>query len=105
MSSALPQNLEVELLEQKRYNISVAESCSGGLVAAKLIEVPGVSKVFKEGIVSYSNESKIERLEVEKSIIEKFGAVSEEVAKEMALGLKTEVGISITGIAGQMEEH
>lgn len=90
----------VELLEKKGYNISVAESCTGGLLSAKLIEVPGISKFLKEGIVSYSNEAKVERLKVPEEKIEKFGAVSKEIAKDMVKGLKTDVAISTTGIAG-----
>lgn len=85
---------------EKPLSISTAESCTGGMIASKLIEVPGISANFMEGIVSYSNESKIERLRVKKETIEKHGAVSEEVAKEMLEGLKTDVAISTTGIAG-----
>lgn len=70
------------------------------MIASKLIEVPGISTNFMEGIVSYSNEAKIERLKVKKETIEKYGAVSEEVAKEMLKGLKTDIAISTTGIAG-----
>ena len=80
--------------------ISTAESCTGGMIASKLIEVPGISTNFIEGIVSYSNEAKIKRLKVKKETLEKYGAVSEEVAREMLAGLKTDVGISTTGIAG-----
>ena len=80
--------------------ISTAESCTGGMIASKLIEVPGISENFIEGIVSYSNEAKIKRLKVKKETLEKYGAVSEEVAREMLAGLKTDVGISTTGIAG-----
>ena len=76
------------------------ESCTGGMIASKLIEVPGISENFIEGIVSYSNEAKIKRLKVKKETLEKYGAVSEEVAREMLAGLKTDIGISTTGIAG-----
>ena len=85
---------------KKPLTISTAESCTGGLVASKLIEVPGISENFIESIVSYSNEAKIKRLKVKKETLEKYGAVSEEVAREMLAGLKTDVGISTTGIAG-----
>ena len=85
---------------EKPLTISTAESCTGGMVASKLIEVPGISTNFIEGIVSYSNEAKIKRLKVKKETLEKYGAVSEEVAREMLAGLKTDVGISTTGIAG-----
>ena len=81
-------------------NISTAESCTGGMLASKLIDVPGVSDVFYEGVVSYSNEAKINRLGVRKEILDKYGAVSEEVAKEMVMGLTTDVALSTTGIAG-----
>ena len=85
---------------KKPRTISTAESCTGGMIASKLIEVPGISTNFIEGIVSYSNEAKIKRLKVKKETLEKYGAVSEEVAREMLAGLKTDVGISTTGIAG-----
>lgn len=85
---------------EKPLTISTAESCTGGMIASKLIEVPGISDNFIEGIVSYSNEAKVKRLKVKKEILEKYGAVSEEVAREMLAGLKTDIGISTTGIAG-----
>ena len=85
---------------EKPLTISTAESCTGGMIASKLIEVPGISTNFIEGIVSYSNEAKIKRLKVKKETLEKYGAVSEEVAREMLAGLKTDIGISTTGIAG-----
>lgn len=85
---------------KKPLTISTAESCTGGMVASKLIEVSGISENFIESIVSYSNEAKIKRLKVKKETLEKYGAVSEEVAREMLAGLKTDVGISTTGIAG-----
>ena len=85
---------------EKPLTISTAESCTGGMIASKLIEVPGISKNFIESIVSYSNEAKIKRLKVKKETLEKYGAVSEEVAREMLAGLKTDIRISTTGIAG-----
>jgi len=85
---------------EKPLTISTAESCTGGMIASKLIEVPGISENFVESIVSYSNEAKIKRLKVKKETLEKYGAVSEEVAREMLGGLKTDVAISTTGIAG-----
>ncbi|WP_339006043.1 CinA family nicotinamide mononucleotide deamidase-related protein [Fusobacterium polymorphum] len=85
---------------EKPLTISTAESCTGGMIASKLIEVPGISKNFIESIVSYSNEAKIKRLKVKKETLEKYGAVSEEVAREMLTGLNTDIGISTTGIAG-----
>lgn len=80
--------------------ISTAESCTGGMIASKLIDVSGISSSFMEGIVCYSNEAKIKRLKVKKKTLEKYGAVSEETAREMLDGLKTDVGIATTGIAG-----
>ena len=85
---------------KKPLTISTAESCTGGMIASKLIEVSGISENFIEGIVSYSNEAKIKRLKVKKETLEKYGAVSEEAAREMLAGLKTDIGISTTGIAG-----
>lgn len=93
-----------KLLIDKRYTLSCAESCTGGLIASKLINYPGISRVFKEGVIAYSDEAKIKRLGVKKETLDKYGAVSPEVAKEMAIGiaktLNTDIGISTTGIAG-----
>ena len=73
-------------------------------MAARLINYPGISSVFMEGIISYSNQSKVRLLGVKPETLEKYGAVSEEVAKEMAEGVRrsagTDIGVSITGIAG-----
>lgn len=93
-----------KLLIDKGYTLSCAESCTGGLIAAKLINYPGISKVLKEGIIAYSNDSKMKRLEVKKDTLDKYGAVSPEVAKEMAIGIaktsNSDIAISTTGIAG-----
>lgn len=93
-----------KLLIHNKLTIASAESCTGGMVAAKLINFPGISSVFMEGAVTYSNEAKINRLGVEKNTLEKYGAVSSQVAEEMARGIaltsKTSIGISTTGIAG-----
>ena len=86
-----------------RQTLSVAESLTGGLVAAKLVSVPGCSECLMEGLVTYSNESKIARLGVNRSTIETFGAVSSQVACQMASGLirtGVDFAISTTGIAG-----
>ena len=84
--------------------ISTSESCTGGLLAGTLIEYPGISSVFMDGVVSYSNESKMYRLGVKEETLEKYGAVSHETAAEMAEGIAktagTNIGISTTGIAG-----
>ena len=94
----------VKLLSKKNLKISFAESCTGGLLSSYITSVSGSSKVFNLGLVTYSNESKIKVLKVSKKIIRKYGAVSEEVAKEMADGAlkrsKGTIAISITGIAG-----
>ena len=90
----------VELVKKLGMNISTAESCTGGMIASRLIEVPGVSEIFKEGIVSYSNDAKMKRLGVKKETLEKYGAVSEETAREMVMGLDSDVAIATTGIAG-----
>lgn len=90
----------VELIKKLGMNISTAESCTGGMIASRLIDVPGVSEIFKEGIVSYSNNAKMKRLGVKKETLEKYGAVSEETAREMVIGLDSDIAIATTGIAG-----
>lgn len=93
-----------EMLIEKNLTISIAESCTGGLVSSTLINYPGISSVFIEGCITYSNESKINRLGVNQEVLKKYGAVSKEIAKEMAEGIaknfNTNVAISTTGIAG-----
>lgn len=93
-----------ELLIKNKLTISTAESCTGGLVAARLINYPGISEAFMEGAVTYSNEAKMNRLGVRSETLEEFGAVSSETAGEMAQGIAktsgTNVGLSTTGIAG-----
>ena len=94
----------IEHLIKKKISVSVAESCTGGLVAALFTSKPGSSRIFKLGIVSYSNKSKVDILKVPKSIISKYGAVSEQCCKYMLIGIdklsKTKISISVTGIAG-----
>jgi nicotinamide-nucleotide amidase len=86
------------------YTLSVAESCTGGLVAQRLTDISGASKFFIEGVVAYSNEAKTRDLAVEPTLLRKYGAVSAEVAEAMAEGIMkragTDFGLSITGIAG-----
>lgn len=93
-----------KLLTEKGLTISVAESCTGGLIANRITNVPGSSKYFERGVVTYSNKSKIELLGVPQELIVRHGAVSEQVAKAMAelvrIISKTDIGISTTGIAG-----
>lgn len=98
--NVLNENMLVKLLKERKMHITVAESCTGGLLAAKIIDVPGASTVFYEGLVTYSNESKILRLGVNPATLEKFGAVSSETAAEMIKNIRTEFGISVTGLAG-----
>ena len=94
----------VELLARNSLTISTAESCTGGLLSGRIINVPGASDIIKIGIVTYSNRAKRKYLGVKKSTLEKYGAVSAETAKEMAKGIlaetKADVGLSTTGIAG-----
>lgn len=93
----------VAFLAANNLKMATAESCTGGMVASSIINVPGASKVFYEGIVSYSDLSKRKRLFVREETLSEYGAVSGETAEEMALGLINEnvdLGISTTGIAG-----
>ena len=94
----------VNKLIKKKLTISTVESCTGGLLSSAITSVAGSSKVFKLGLVTYSNRSKIKVLKVLKNIIRKYGAVSEQVCLAMVMNLnkisKTGISISITGIAG-----
>ncbi|MAK12529.1 MAG: damage-inducible protein CinA [Candidatus Pelagibacter sp.] len=94
----------VKKLIKKKISISVAESCTGGLVSNEIISIPGSSKIFNLGIISYSNQSKEKILNVKKKNIVKYGAVSTQVCKEMVENLykisKSKICISTTGIAG-----
>ena len=91
------------LIETKR-TVSVAESCTGGMVSTKLTDTAGSSMCFKQSVVTYSNEAKMQLLNVKKETLEQFGAVSEQTANEMLTGIlalsKSEYAVSITGIAG-----
>ena len=91
-------------LIKKNISISIAESCTGGLIASSITKIDGASKIFSCGIVSYSNDTKVKYLSVSKKTLRKFGAVSSNVANEMLDGLykkeKTKITISTTGIAG-----
>lgn len=92
------------LLKTRKETISVAESCTGGGLGAILTEIPGSSAYFYGGVIAYANQFKIEQLGVLEADLDQFGAVSEQVCKQMALGVKTKFatswGVSITGIAG-----
>lgn len=91
-------------LAMTEFTLAVAESCTGGLIAQRLTSVPGSSKYFIEGLVTYSNASKTRLLGVDKKLIKEFGAVSQQVARDMARGVrhkaKTDFGLAVTGIAG-----
>ena len=93
-----------KMLVENNLKIAVAESCTGGMVSASLINYPGISSVFMEGCVTYSNEAKMKSLGVKKETLDVYGAVSDNCAKEMASGVaaryNTNVGIATTGIAG-----
>jgi len=97
-------NKVANLLKEKRIKIATAESCTGGMLANLLTNISGSSEYFDRGIVSYSNRAKMEMLGVSKETLDKYGAVSEETAREMAEGIrrlaKVDMGISTTGIAG-----
>ena len=94
----------VRLLSERKQSVAIAESCTGGFLANEITNVPGASNVFVAGCVTYSNEEKIRTLDVSRESIEKFGAVSDQVATEMAEGVRERTGatyaIATTGIAG-----
>jgi len=94
----------VSLMIQKKKTLSLAESCTGGLLSHYLTNIPGSSKFFKIGIIAYANEAKQALLGVSSSTIKKYGAVSDQTIKQMAKGarrvLKTDFSIAISGIAG-----
>ena len=93
-----------EKLREKGYKVATSESCTGGLLVGKLINVSGASEIIDMSFVTYSNKSKEELVFVKKETIDKYNVVSEEVAKEMAVGVmkrsKSDVGLSTTGVAG-----
>ncbi|WP_337533084.1 competence/damage-inducible protein A [Anaerotignum faecicola] len=98
------ETVVAEQLLQKQLTLAVAESCTGGMIASKLVEYPGISAALVEGCVTYSNEAKMHRLGVKAETLEKYGAVSEETAKEMAEGIArtsgADIGLATTGVAG-----
>jgi nicotinamide-nucleotide amidase len=99
-----PENYLAAILTQKRLSLSVAESCTGGFVSNRLTNVAGSSKYFKLGLVTYSNKTKQSILKVPAELIKRNGAVSKQVAIQMARGVrklsKTDLSLGITGIAG-----
>ena len=94
----------IKLLIKKKIKISVAESCTGGLLASTITSISGASKIFDLGLVTYSNQAKIKVLRINKNIIRKYGAVSHECCYAMVKSLskisKADINVSITGIAG-----
>ena len=94
----------IKLLIKKKIKLSVAESCTGGLLASTITSISGASKIFDLGLVTYSNQAKIKILRVNKNIIRKYGAVSHECCYAMVKSLskisKADINVSITGIAG-----
>ena len=96
--------LSIKLLIRKKIKVSVAESCTGGLLASAITSISGASKIFNLGLITYSNQAKIKILKVNKKIIKKYGAVSHECCYAMVNNLskisKANINVSITGIAG-----
>ena len=94
----------VGLLQEKKVTLATAESCTGGMLASRIIDVPGVSEVFKAGLVTYANEAKQNLIGVKEDTLAQFGAVSEQTAREMVLGAikaaKADMAVATTGIAG-----
>lgn len=94
----------IALCKEHGYRVTTAESCTGGLISARLVNVSGASACFDRSFVTYANEAKMEELGVQEATLAKYGAVSEETAREMVLGAqkhgKAEVAIAVTGIAG-----
>ena len=104
---ALQESLEeavVRLLQEERLTVTTAESCTGGLIAATLVNVAGASNVLGEGYVTYSNDAKERLVDVKRETLLRYGAVSEQTAREMAEGAAraagTDAALSATGIAG-----
>jgi len=93
-----------ELLKKRGWTLSVAESCTGGLISDRITNVPGSSNYFEGGMITYSNESKAKHLGIPLDYIRRYGAVSRQVAKKMAQGVRkalhTTFGLSTTGVAG-----
>ena len=107
MFSAADETLEeviVKLLAQRNQTVAVAESCTGGLLANRITNVPGASAVFLAGYVSYANQAKINMLDVDPKLIEKHGAVSEQVARALAeharASATSDYALATTGVAG-----
>jgi nicotinamide-nucleotide amidase len=102
-SQALEEQVVRQLLEHE-LTLATAESCTGGLLSGRIVNVSGVSKIFMEGFITYSDQAKIKYLGVNADTLKKYGAVSEQTAREMAIGTVKATGcdtsIAVTGIAG-----
>ena len=102
------ENKLVEKLKEKKYKISFAESCTGGLLASTIINVSGSSSVIEESYITYSEDAKMKLLDVKKETLDKYTVYSKEVALEMAKGLKektkSNVCVSVTGIADSEDD-
>lgn len=92
----------ISQLTGKGLSLTVAESCTGGLICHKITQIPDASKTFREGIVCYSNDSKVKRLGIPATLLRRYGAVSAPVCKLMAknIAIRHSVGLAVTGIAG-----
>ena len=99
-----PEKALFDLLKEKGKTLAAAESCTGGLIAKRMTDLPGASKVFRGGVVSYWSEVKASVLGVDQDLLDAYGAVSEPVARAMAEGVRTLTGadlaVSVTGVAG-----
>jgi len=93
-----------DLLREREWTLSIAESCTGGLICDRITDIPGSSDYFEGGMVTYSNESKAKHLRIPLGYIKRYGAVSPQVARKMAQGVRkafgTTFGLSTTGVAG-----
>ena len=103
------ETMVYDILLQKRFKIGFCESCTGGLISGTFSRIPGASQVLDRSIVTYSNEAKIEEVKVSVDSLKRFGAVSREVALEMAQGMilhgNLDLVLSVTGIAGPQTEY
>lgn len=101
---ALPEEIASRLLRERGMTLSAAESCTGGLIAKRMTDLSGASRIFKGGVVSYTNEVKSGVLGVSEALLEEYGAVSEPVARAMAEGCRnicgSDLAVSVTGVAG-----
>lgn len=98
------ETVVLKMLEERGLTLSLAESCTGGLLSSRIVSIPGASRVFKAGFITYSNEAKIKTLGVKEETLIKYGAVSAQTAREMAegacLAADSNISAAITGIAG-----